>query len=77
MNLMLNAIEAMKDTGGELTVTSQMSEDRELLIAVGDTGVGLPAENPDQIFESFVSLASADLLQSDRMHVSPASRHRA
>ena len=43
MNLMLNAIEAMKDTGGELTVISQMSEDSELLIAVGDTGVGLPA----------------------------------
>jgi len=49
------AIEAMKDTGGELTVTSQLSEDSELLIAVRDTGVGLPAENPDQIFESFVT----------------------
>jgi signal transduction histidine kinase len=55
MNLMLNAIEAMKDTGGELTVISQMSDDSELLIAVGDTGVGLPAENPNQIFESFVT----------------------
>ena len=55
MNLMLNAIEAMKDTGGELTITSQMSEDSELLIAVSDTGVGLPADNPEQIFESFVT----------------------
>jgi PAS domain S-box-containing protein len=55
MNLMLNAIEAMKDTGGELTVTSQLSEDSELLIAVRDTGVGLPTENPHQIFESFVT----------------------
>ena len=55
MNLMLNAIEAMKDTGGELTVTSQLGEDSELLIEVRDTGVGLPAENPDQIFESFVT----------------------
>jgi signal transduction histidine kinase len=55
MNLMLNAIDAMKGTGGELTITSQMSEDNELLIAVRDTGVGLPAENPDQIFESFVT----------------------
>ena len=55
MNLMLNAIEAMKDTGGDLTIISQMSEDGELLIAVSDTGVGLPAENPDQIFESFVT----------------------
>jgi PAS domain S-box-containing protein len=55
MNLMLNAIEAMTNTGGELTVTSQLSEDSELLIAVRDTGVGLPAENPNQIFESFVT----------------------
>jgi PAS domain S-box-containing protein len=55
MNLMLNAIDAMKDTGGELTVTSQLSEDSELLIAVRDTGVGLPTENPQQIFESFVT----------------------
>jgi signal transduction histidine kinase len=52
---MLNAIDAMKETGGELTVISQMREDSELLIAVRDTGVGLPAENPDQIFESFVT----------------------
>jgi signal transduction histidine kinase len=55
VNLMLNAIEAMKDTGGELTISSHMSEDGELLITVGDTGVGLPAENPNQIFESFVT----------------------
>jgi signal transduction histidine kinase len=55
MNLMLNAIEAMKDTGGELTVTSQLGEDSELLIEVRDTGVGLPAKNPHQIFESFVT----------------------
>ena len=55
MNLMLNAIEAMKDTGGELTVTSKLSGDGELLISVRDTGVGLPAENPNQIFESFVT----------------------
>ena len=55
MNLMLNAIEAMKATGGELTVTSQMREANELLIGVSDTGVGLPADNPEQIFESFVT----------------------
>src|SRR5882672_10849741 len=55
MNLMLNAIEAMKGTGGELTITAQMSEESELLIGVGDTGVGLPADNPEQIFESFVT----------------------
>ena len=41
MNLMLNAIEAMKDTGGELTIRSQVNQEGELLISVSDTGVGL------------------------------------
>ena len=55
MNLMLNAIDAMKGTGGELTITSQLREGREVLIGVSDTGVGLPVDNPDEIFESFVT----------------------
>ena len=55
MNLMLNGIEAMKDSGGELTITSQPGEGAELLISVNDTGPGLPTENPEQIFESFVT----------------------
>jgi len=55
MNLMLNAIEAMKDTGGELTIASQPGEGAELRISVSDTGVGLPTEIPDQIFDSFVT----------------------
>jgi len=55
MNLMLNAIDAMKDGGGDLTITSLGSEGHELLISVSDTGIGLPTENPHQIFESFVT----------------------
>ena len=55
MNLMLNAIDAMKGTGGVLTVTAEMREGNEVGIGVSDTGVGLPADNPDQIFESFVT----------------------
>jgi signal transduction histidine kinase len=53
MNLMLNAIEAMNETGGVLTAKSQLSEDGKLLISVGDTGVGLPVEKTDQIFDTF------------------------
>jgi PAS domain S-box-containing protein len=52
MNLMLNAIEAMKETGGVLTVKSQM-EDCRVLISVSDTGVGLPSDKTDQIFNAF------------------------
>jgi signal transduction histidine kinase len=53
MNLMLNGIEAMKETGGILTVTSQPGEGGRVLISVSDTGVGLPAEKADQIFDAF------------------------
>jgi signal transduction histidine kinase len=53
MNLMLNAIEAMKAAGGDLTVKSQADVDGQLLFSVSDTGVGLPTEKMDQIFSAF------------------------
>jgi signal transduction histidine kinase len=53
MNLMLNGIEAMKDTGGELTVTSKIAENGQLLVSVSDSGVGLPVEESDRIFKAF------------------------
>ena len=53
MNLMLNAVEAMKQTGGVLTVKSQLFDRGKLLISVSDTGVGLPLEKTDQIFDAF------------------------
>jgi PAS domain S-box-containing protein len=52
MNLMLNAIEAMRDEGGELAVKSQV-QDGQLQFSVSDTGVGLPIEKMDQIFSAF------------------------
>ena len=52
MNLMLNAIEAMTDPGGELTVRSEV-QDGQLRFSVSDTGVGLPKETMDQIFSAF------------------------
>jgi signal transduction histidine kinase len=58
MNLMLNAIEAMKDSGGELTVKSQREQDGQPLFSVSDTGPGLPAENVDQIFSAFFTTKS-------------------
>ncbi|MGH9396779.1 MAG: PAS domain S-box protein [Terriglobia bacterium] len=58
MNLMLNSIEAMRDTTGELSIESQLAEDGQLLISVTDTGMGLPAGNADQIFNTFFTTKS-------------------
>jgi signal transduction histidine kinase len=53
MNLMLNAIEAMKDTAGELTIKTEIGESGSVLISVSDTGVGLPDDKTEQIFNAF------------------------
>ena len=57
MNLMLNAIEAMQDEGGDLTVKSQL-QDSQLRLSVSDTGVGLPTEKMEQIFSAFFTTKS-------------------
>jgi len=53
MNLMLNGIEAIKETGGLLTVKSQLGEDSQIEIAVKDTGPGIPLGKANQIFDAF------------------------
>jgi PAS domain S-box-containing protein len=58
MNLMLNGIEAMVDTSGELSIKSKLADDGQLLISVRDTGVGLPAENADHVFNPFFTTKS-------------------
>jgi signal transduction histidine kinase len=55
MNLMTNGIDAMKDVDGtrELAIRSQRAETEDVLVSVSDTGVGLPAQRADQIFNAF------------------------
>jgi signal transduction histidine kinase len=53
MNLMLNAIEAMKDTGGGLTITARPNSQGQIIVSISDTGVGLPQESTEQIFDAF------------------------
>ena len=53
MNLMLNGIEAMQDTCGQLTVASKRTESGQLLISVSDTGIGLSIDETERIFEAF------------------------
>jgi PAS domain S-box-containing protein len=55
MNLIMNSIDAMKDVDGtrQLSIKSQRAEDEQLLVSVSDTGVGLPPQQADQIFNAF------------------------
>ena len=55
MNLMLNGVEAMKDVDGarELAIKSQRAENEQLQVLVSDTGVGLPPQQAEKIFDAF------------------------
>jgi signal transduction histidine kinase/putative methionine-R-sulfoxide reductase with GAF domain len=53
-NLSRNAIEAMQARGGTLTVTAGM-DGHDLVIAVSDTGPGIPPEIEGRLFQSFVT----------------------
>ena len=55
MNLIVNSIDAMKEVDGtrELAVKSQRTKKEEVLVSVCDTGVGLPPQQADQIFNAF------------------------
>jgi len=53
MNLMLNAIEAMKGTGGKLTISSRSTPQGHVTVSIEDTGIGLPVENTERIFDAF------------------------
>jgi PAS domain S-box-containing protein len=55
MNLMINSIDAMKDADGtrELTIKSQRADNEEVAVSVTDSGVGLPSQQAEQIFNAF------------------------
>jgi len=55
MNLMINGIDAMKGVDGtrRLAIKSQRAEKEQLTVSVSDTGVGLPPQRADQIFNAF------------------------
>jgi len=55
MNLMINGIDAMKAVDGprQLTLGTRNDSNEHLLVSVEDTGIGLPPNQADQIFNAF------------------------
>jgi PAS domain S-box-containing protein len=54
MNLIVNSIEAMKENDGmrEIVIQSQRGENEQILVSFTDTGMGLPPQLAEQIFET-------------------------
>ena len=55
MNLMINSIDAMKGVDGtrELAIKSQRAETGQIQVSISDTGIGLPPQKAEQIFDAF------------------------
>jgi PAS domain S-box-containing protein len=55
MNLIMNSVDAMKDVDDtrELIIRSQRAENDQVMMSVSDTGVGLPPQHVEQIFDAF------------------------
>ncbi|WP_263353287.1 sensor histidine kinase [Acidicapsa acidisoli] len=55
MNLIMNSIDAMKGVDGlrELIIKSRRPENEHLIVSVSDTGIGLPSQQTEQIFNAF------------------------
>ena len=53
-NLMVNAIDAMGSSGGQLALAAEIRDTR-VRVTVSDTGPGVPAERLDRIFQPFFS----------------------
>jgi PAS domain S-box-containing protein len=55
MNLILNGIDAMKHVDGirELVIRSRLTDTGQIAVSVSDTGLGLPPQGADRIFDTF------------------------
>ena len=55
MNLLLNGMDAIKDldTTRELIINSQLAQNEQVMVSVSDTGLGLPPQQGEQIFNAF------------------------
>lgn len=53
LNLFINAADAMKESGGKLTVTTKLGSLSSINVIISDTGKGIDKESLPHIFEPF------------------------
>ena len=56
LNLILNAVDAIDAASAdarELSISTTSGDDGSVVISVADTGIGLPKEKPDRLFDAF------------------------
>jgi PAS domain S-box-containing protein len=64
LNLIMNAIEAMSEVAErsrELLISTSKAESGSVLVAVSDSGPGLPQANPERVFEAFYTTKASGL----------------
>jgi signal transduction histidine kinase len=64
LNLIMNAIEAMGEASQgsrELLISSSVAESGSVLVAVSDSGPGLPGASPERIFDAFYTTKASGL----------------
>ncbi|MBA4370105.1 MAG: hypothetical protein C0418_00810 [Coriobacteriaceae bacterium] len=54
LNLVTNAVQAMEETGGVITLATE-ADDGFVAVKVADTGPGVPVEDVDKLFDPFYS----------------------
>jgi signal transduction histidine kinase len=52
LNLIKNSIEAMSDSGGRLTISTESNE-QEITVSIHDNGPGIPESDITRIFEPY------------------------
>jgi signal transduction histidine kinase len=55
INIVINAASAIPETGGTITVSTDIVDNNNISIEITDSGVGISAENQKRIFEPFFS----------------------
>jgi len=77
MNLIMNGIDAMKDLNRlrEIVIRSQRTENQQLMISISDTGVGLPPQQKDKIFDAFFTTKSQGIGMGLRISRSIVESH--